>query len=62
MYPYGTEAWLNDMRLLLLLGFAAATLLWVVLNWPDDRKAVVADPTCKVHQRPESQCRGMHDQ
>lgn len=62
MYPYGSTEWLDELRLLLCFGFAASTLLWLVLNWPNDRKPAVADPTCKVHQRPESQCRGMHDE
>lgn len=64
MFEYGTPEWLNELRLLLGVGFVVTGGLLVMLNWPLRRKAPPAKSAyCPLHRRQVGKCPpGAHDE
>lgn len=63
LYEYGTSEWLNELRLLLVVGLVCALLL-VALAVHESRPRRTDPPaeTCKLHARPIGSCPpGSHD-
>ena len=70
---YGSDQWLSEFQIIMLIGFAATIVLLVSINWdwisagmPLRRRksAVAAAPAhelCKLHQRTTDLCQDMHD-
>lgn len=50
-----------DLRQILEAGMAACLLLLFILNVPERQRPAVAVETCKLHQRPTSECRPLHE-
>lgn len=71
--PYGSEQWLSEFQIIMLIGFVAAVLLLISINWDwieagaplRRRKPAAAAPPahelCKLHQRTTDLCQDMHD-
>ena len=56
---------IEALRLLMAIGLLGSVLLLALL-WRDGKPETpahhsIAPATCKLHQRPEEQCRDMHD-
>lgn len=58
---YVTADQLAELRILLILGWAAAGALFLIQNWPERQPPPKAVEQCKLHQRPLSECISQHE-